>query len=487
MPEAGSLPETLYAQAVPWPANGRRSLFDHDVVTEENVLAFVPDFELAEEAADRLRERGFTVYDERVPAIGICGPPSLFEEAFGCSLLVQERMVMKSDGVQGAVSFVDCVDARVPGLIATAGTGFDDVLVGVAIERPRLLFEGSIPPKRDAWHLAVPGDVALACNAERAHRKGYTGSGVAVAIVDTGFYRHPYFIDRGYRIDPVRLGPGAEHPDEDALGHGTVLAANLLAVAPDARLMPVKMNQASATGALIRAARSRPHVIVIGWGGDVERGPLSAADRVLAMAVAHAAHDGIVVVAAAGNGHFGFPGQHPDVICVGGAYRDANGRLRASDYASGFTSGVYPNRDVPDVSGLVGMRPAGEPPSGEGYLMVPLHPGSRMRLTYAERSADAAAADDGWAAISGTSAAAAQVAGVCALIKQAVPEANRDTIRRCLRDHARDVAEGHCFDRPGMSHPAIPGAYDRATGGGLVNAAKAMVATGQMHHRYIRV
>ena len=51
---------------------------------------------------------------------------------------------------------------------------------------------------------------------------------------------------------------------------------------------------------------------------------------------------GIVVVFAAGNGHWGFPGQHPDVISVGGVDIGQNGTLRASDYASGFMSNIYP-------------------------------------------------------------------------------------------------------------------------------------------------
>ena len=47
---------------------------------------------------------------------------------------------------------------------------------------------------------------------------------------------------------------------------------------------------------------------------------LSAADQALAAAIAAAVAGGITVVFSSGNGHWGFPGQHPDVISAGGVY-----------------------------------------------------------------------------------------------------------------------------------------------------------------------
>ena len=47
------------------------------------------------------------------------------------------------------------------------------------------------------------------------------------------------------------------------------------------------------------------------------------------------------------------------MISVGGVAIDQAGALRASDYASGFDSEIYPGRRVPDVSGLVGLAAAG--------------------------------------------------------------------------------------------------------------------------------
>ena len=47
--------------------------------------------------------------------------------------------------------------------------------------------------------------------------------------------------------------------------------------------------------------------------------------RALAAASRARSQQGIIVIFAAGNGHWGFPGQHPDVISAGGVYLDADG------------------------------------------------------------------------------------------------------------------------------------------------------------------
>ena len=136
--------------------------------------------------------------------------------------------------------------------------------------------------------------------------------------------------------------------------------------------------------------------------------PLSAANIALANAIAAAVSSGIIVIFSAGNGHWGFPGQHPDVISAGGVDIRPDGSLRASDYASGFASNIYSGRRVPDVSGLVGMRPKAM------NILLPLQPGDSIDVGNSGGShpstGDETASDDGWAAFSGTSAAAPQLA-----------------------------------------------------------------------------
>lgn len=93
------------------------------------------------------------------------------------------------------------------------------------------------------------------------------------------------------------------------------------------------------------------------------------------------------------------PGQCPDVLSAGGVFLHPDGALEASDYSSGLTSKVYPDRIVPDVCGLVGMRPRGV------YLMLPTAPGCVLDHEVATLggypAGDEIAADDGWVGLSG--------------------------------------------------------------------------------------
>jgi len=231
----------------------------------------------------------------------------------------------------------------------------------------------------------------------------------------------------------------------------------------------VKMHPSNSVAAFNHAVSLSPNVICLSWGGDLAAKPLSAPDKALAAAIAFAVKHGITVVCAAGNGVFGFPAQHPDVIAAGGAYMEPDRRLRASDYSSGFASKVYPGRSVPDVCGLVGMQPTA------AYIMLPVPSGSELDR-YCSLAGDGTKGGDGWAALSGTSAAAAQITGACALVLEANPALTPAEVRDILRRTARDVTEGRGGDatlgRPGMGHPAQVG-EDLATGSGLVDAYKA--------------
>ena len=212
-----------------------------------------------------------------------------------------------------------------------------------------------------------------------------------------------------------------------------------------------------------------PDIITCSWGFSIQNGPLSAAQQALAAAIAAAVASGIVVVFSAGNGHWGFPGQHPDVISAGGVFMDVNQGMQASDYASGFMSNIYPGRRVPDVSGLVGMRP------GAQYIMLPVESGDEIDTDLAggtHPNGDETATNDGWAAFSGTSAAAPQIAGVAALIKQACPRLTPAEVKDVLMTTARDVTAGR--NHPNFNNLAVAGP-DTATGNGLVDATAAVL------------
>ncbi|HEY7597358.1 MAG TPA: S8 family serine peptidase [Actinophytocola sp.] len=461
------LPEVMYAQASPKSVGGV-SLFaatPQDVT--ENVANFHSDQEVTRSAAALLREAGFQVIHESPTTINLAGPPQLYEDYFQVPLRADERSVVKAGGVADTATYVDCPLTDMYGLIPTDRSPAADVLEGVAIESPIYFHESAFAPTRQYWHLTVPGDISAGVNADRAHRAEVTGRGVRAVMVDSGWYRHPYFERRGYRSGPVVLGPATTSPADDEVGHGTGESANLFAVAPDVELTMVKVNFVNSIGAFNVAVALRPHIISCSWGRNLPVGPLTAADQALAAAIATAVAAGIVVVFSAGNGSgLGFPGQHPDVVSAGGVMLEQDGTLHASNYAMGGVSAVYPNRKVPDVSGLVGMRPKAI------SIMLPVQPGDeidRDRAGGAFPDGDETTTNDGWGGFSGTSAAAPQVAGVCALLKQVRADLTPQAVKGILTRTAVDVTTGV----NGNGDPAGPG-YDVATGWGLVDAHAAV-------------
>ena len=464
-------PQRIYANASPHSIGGV-SMFDAGYnVVAENAAAFTSEESVLLSAAERLRQAGFDVHQITESTINISGSPATYEKAFGAPIVVKQYDVIKEFGVEDKAEFMDCPNSDLPGLISTRGTEFQGLIEGIALEEPRYYMAPSpYPPIVDYWHLEVPAGISLAANADRAHRAGITGRGVTVSMVDSGWFRHPFFTERGYRVDNPVLGPGASNPAADESGHGTGESANIFALAPDVRLRPVKMNFVNSIGAFNAAVGLNPDIITCSWGSDVLNGPLSAANIALANAIAVAVASGITVVFSAGNGHYGFPGQHPDVVSAGGVFMEHNGNLRASDYASGFASNVYPGRNVPDLSGLVGMRPKAI------YIMLPLEPRVSIDTGNAGGSfpnGDETASNDGWAAFSGTSAAAPQLAGAAALVKQACPRLTPAQIRDVLKSTARDVTAGRC--NPRQNNPATVGP-DLATGHGLVDAHRATLS-----------
>jgi subtilisin family serine protease len=425
-------------------------------------------------ARSKLQLAGFDVLQVTPLTINFAGHPDLFEKYFVTK--IQEKEVERPDGT--TTTYLDSPDTEMMGLVSTTSSPASDVIEGVALEVPRTYFDASpTPPTVDYFHLRVPGDIVSRSNAHLAHGYGITGQDIRVAFVDSGWYRHPYFQSQGYNVAPVLLAPGATEPEHDEDGHGTAESANLLAIAPGCQLLPIKMSFVNSTAAFNAAVALHPDVISCSWGSNSPY-VLSAADMVLAASIAEAVASGVVVVFSAGNGHAGFPGQHPDVISAGGTFMAEDGSLMASDYSSAFTSLIYPGRRVPDLCGLVGMRPKAI------YIMLPLEPGSRLDVDNqggAFPDGDETAPDDGWAGMSGTSAAAPQLAGVAALVKQVGRTLPPSAVKFALMATARDVIQG--VSSPvggpaGLLNSGLPAAVgpDDATGWGLFDAFSAVVA-----------
>jgi subtilisin family serine protease len=487
-PEASQI---IYAQAVVRPKNGSSLLNSSVIVDSTNVSEFHVEPEHMDFVRQKLKNAGFEVISNiGKMAITIAGKPEIFEREFRTRLEAVERLVIKEEGKRSTGTYINADDGKPFGEIDVSKTAWNQFLVGVAINEPVYYFQSNlpspIPPSTiyDNEYLSVPDGVAQGVNAHLAHQQGVTGKGIHVVMVDSGWYPHPYFAKHNYNVE-VRLATGCSEPTVDLSGHGTGESANLLAIAPDIKLTMLKADMAlggkgknvNSIGALREAIALKPDIISCSWGSDERKGDMSPYNRVLAATVSEAIRRGIIVVFSAGNGQWGFPGQHPEVIAAGGAFLHLDGSLKgkieASSYASSFVSPIYPNRQVPDVCGLVGQLPHGS------YIMLPVPPScdADRRMALAR---DGTEESDGWAAFSGTSAAAPQLAGICALMKQVNSKLTPAQAKRILEQTARDAVDGS--SNPSSGGASAAKGVDLATGYGLadanlaVNKAKALTS-----------
>lgn len=323
-----------------------------------------------------------------------------------------------------------------------------------------------MPPPRPAV-TAVPPSVHYPClgsNAMRRHlqiAEGGTvnGRGVKVAVIDSGFFvGHPYFAQGGFDFEAV-------DPGEDQTGHGTAMAWNILNVAPGCSLRGYRHEDPG--GAIERASDDGARIISCSWGWPEEQ--IFPLVELSIRSVIE--EDGAVMLFASGNGERYWPSSHPLAIAVGGVHADpSNGTLQASDFASGFHSGAYPDRIVPDISGLCGLAPRGI------YLPLPVPPGCELDVSFFGGSypeMDETAIDDGWIYNSGTSSATAQVAGIVALMTQRAAQIGKTLqptqVRACLERSAVAVEQG----RNAFGTLAV-GTPNTAVGWGLASAAAAL-------------
>ena len=188
------------------------------------------------------------------------------------------------------------------------------------------------PLFRYQWHFpAVQADSAWSAA---------SGSGVVVAVVDTGISHEGEDLSCRPFVDPYNAitDTASLAAANDDHGHGTHVAGTIAqctnngvgvaGVAFGADLMPVKVLNQSGTGLMSDIAEgidwARTHgadVINLSLGCD------GCSSSILDEAIEQAAADGIVIVAASGNSSshtVSYPASHPDVIAVGATgYSDA--------------------------------------------------------------------------------------------------------------------------------------------------------------------
>lgn len=262
------------------------------------------------------------------------------------------------------------------------------------------------------------------------------GDGVTVAVLDTGVDdAHP---DLSGQVLPGTdlIGMGAGRGDRAWARHGTAMASiiaghghgpnrgeGVLGVAPQAKILPVRVileegdpgrakARESKGGALAEgirwAADNGADVINLSLGDDSDSAHHEAGED---EAVQYALAKGVVVVASAGNGgetgdRVSYPAAYPGVIAVTAV--DRRGKQ-----ARFSTSNWYATVSAPGVDVVIAD------PDRDYY--------------------------EGW----GTSAAAAFVSGAAALVKAAHPELSPAQIKKLLEDTASDSPAGGRDDARG--------------------------------------
>lgn len=445
------------------------------------VKDFIPDPTKVTEAKEILQKLGFEITGTGKLTLSIRGSRELYEKVFRTTLSKftatqgsfreKKEFYFPGDGAPFAlppelINLID--DAYIQWPHTYMQDRFDS-----AIESP-------LPPSVDAYYLTLDNVVTL-LNVDKVHRAGYTGKNIRVAMIDSGFaHGHPYFIEKGYNSS-VALAGRAANRDRDGIGHGTGESANVLAVAPNASFIGIKLDNettgssSSILEGFMEALKHRPQIITVSLGYDMcDRSTNTVFDQLpnslaaLEGEIQDAIADGIIVIFSAGNGHIAFPGMLPEVISAGGVYIEKSGSMRASNYASAFKSKIYPGRNVPDVCGLVGLLPNAD------YIMLPVQ--SNCRLDRKCSTFDGTTDSDGWARFSGTSAAAPQLAGICALLLEKSPGLRPAEIKALLQRTARDVTTGSAHPGSNPLGPALSAGAgnDGATGAGLVDALAAL-------------
>ncbi|MDQ0243074.1 serine protease AprX [Bacillus fengqiuensis] len=327
-------------------------------------------------------------------------------------------------------------------------------------------------------------DVAIpSANAKNIERNGttLTGSGMTIAVIDTGIYRHPDLKIEGFvdfvngELDAYDDNGHGTHCAGAAAGNGAASSGQYMGAAPGANVIGVKVLDKLGSGSLETVMKGidwcisynedpaneakKINIISLSLGADPDPKlyPKENDDKMVQY-VEMAWNSGIVVCAAAGNsgpdrGTIATPGISDQIITVG-ALDDRNTKeTRTDDVVADFSSrGPTPykykdeegnEKDVlkPDI-----LAP--------GVNIVSL----RSPNSYLDKLQKSSRVGSDYFVLSGTSMATPICAGIAALVLQANPNASPKDVKDLLREGA-DLWKG-----------IDPNVY----GAGYINAARSI-------------
>ncbi len=326
-------------------------------------------------------------------------------------------------------------------------------------------YDSPVRAHLDVAYKAIKADVAA------INSGGLDGSGVGIALIDTGVVGHDDLLRSGAQSQVVEVEIVGHEPGlADYYGHGTHVAGILngngydstggsyyrtfRGLAPGARLISVRALYPDGSGttsdvlsALDWVTKFRTlyniRVLNLSLGHPIYE---SYTTDPLCRAVRTANDTGIVVVVAAGNeglvgsgfGTIDSPANEPSVITVG-AMDDKNSVSTSDDVLAPYSSKgptlidhvVKPDLVAPGTH-IVSLRAAGS------YLDTNYH---AWTLAVSDYKNGANSADGAYYDLSGTSMAAPMVAGTAALMIQKSPTLSPATVKaRLMASAVKDTA-----------------------------------------------
>ena len=301
-------------------------------------------------------------------------------------------------------------------------------------------------------------NTTLMTGAQSYWQAGYTGQGVDIALLDTGVVPVNGLSASGKVLYGPDFTPESQQPNRsglDGYGHGTHLAgliagrddaavpghyagdsSDFIGMAPDARIVSVKVADSGGNTDVTQVLMAIDWVVEYAhsYGMNIRVLNMSfSTDSMqsylvdpLAYATEQAWHSGIVVTAAAGNGGVGRnqlydPAFDPYVIAVGAA--DTQGTNSYSDDTiAGFSQNGDGTRNPDLVAPGVHLASLDDP----GSLIDALYPKAEVGGRFFRGS--------------GTSQAAAIVAGAAALLLQQHPLLTPDQVKALLTSSATHLS-----------------------------------------------
>ena len=397
----------------------------------------------------------------------------------GALAQLERSTVLVGGTVVRELGIINGFSAKIP----TARLSEFTSLPGVLTVTPDAMgtFHSLYDPTADPHSLA---NTAASIGANAAWSQGITGAGVDVAVIDSGVTPVQGLAGAGKIVNGPDISFDSATPSVqylDAFGHGTFMAGliagkdagadvtnpgtSYLGIAPDARIVNVKVGSASgavdvsqviaAIGWVVQHRNDHGiniRVLNLSLGTDSSQG---YQNDPLAFAAEVAWNSGIVVVAAAGNrgaagGRLDDPASDPNIIAVGAAATTGGSSILGA-LAASFSSLGSGTRN-PDL-----LAPG-------THLQ-----GLRVPGSYIDQRYPGAAFGDRFFRGSGTSEAAAITSGAAALILQKRPSLTPGQVKAILIQTASP----------------LPGIGAQAQGAGILQAeagiVNALAVPGEWH------